>query len=51
MMKSKAVSVDGVEATEENVSNSTYVVQRLCSIYTKGTDSELVKAWFDFPEV
>ena len=46
---SKAVSVDGVEATEENVSNGTYVVQRpFVQIYTKGTDSELVKAWFDF---
>lgn len=45
----KAVSVDGVEATEENVSNGTYVVQRpFVEIYTKGTDSELVKAWFDF---
>ena len=45
----KAVSVDGVEATEENVSNGTYVVQRpFVQIYTKGTDSELVKAWFDF---
>ena len=31
MMKSKAVSVGGVEATEENVSNEfTYVVQRPC---------------------
>ena len=38
-----------VEATEENVSNGTYVVQRpFVQIYTKGTDSELVKAWFDF---
>lgn len=45
----KAVSVDDVEATEENVSNGSYVVQRpFVEIYNKGTDSDLVMAWFDF---
>lgn len=45
----KAVDVDGVKASEENVSNGTYKVQRpFIEIYKKGTDSDLVKAWFDF---
>ena len=45
----KAVDVDGVAATEENVANGTYVVQRpFVEIYKKDSDSELIKAWFDF---
>ena len=45
----KAVKVDGVEATDENIVNGTYKVSRpFIQIYKKGTDSELVKAWFDF---
>lgn len=45
----KAVDVDGVKANEENVSNGSYKVQRpFIEIYKKGTDSDLVKAWFDF---
>ena len=45
----KAVKVDGVEATDENILNGTYKVSRpFIQIYKKGTDSELVKAWFDF---
>ena len=43
------VKVDGVEATDENIVNGTYKVSRpFIQIYKKGTDSELVKAWFDF---
>lgn len=45
----KAVKVDGVEATEANVANATYKAQRpFVEIYTKGSDSDLVKAWFAF---
>lgn len=45
----KAVDVDGVKATEENVANGTYFVQRpFIEIYKKGSDNELVKAWFEF---
>lgn len=45
----KAVNIDGVKATEENIINKTYKAQRpFIEIYKKGTDSELVKAWFDF---
>jgi phosphate transport system substrate-binding protein len=45
----KALEVDGVKATEENVANGTYVVQRpFVQIYLKGSTDPLVKAWFEF---
>lgn len=45
----KAVNIDGVKASEENIINKTYKAQRpFIEIYKKGTDSELVKAWFEF---
>ena len=45
----KAVKVDGVEANEENIKNETYKAQRpFIEIYKKGSDDELVKAWFEF---
>jgi len=45
----KACDVDGVKASEENIINKTYVAQRpFIEIYKKGSDSELVKAWFAF---
>lgn len=44
-----ACNVDGVKASEENILNKTYKAQRpFIEIYKKGSDSELVKAWFDF---
>jgi phosphate transport system substrate-binding protein len=45
----KAVDIDSVKANEENILNKSYKAQRpFIEIYKKGTDSELVKAWFDF---
>lgn len=45
----KALKVDGVEATEENVSNGTYKVQRnFTQITKKGSTDSIIKAWFDF---
>ncbi len=45
----KAVDIDGVKANEENIVNKTYKAQRpFIEIYKKGTDSDLVKAWFEF---
>ena len=45
----KAVKVDGTEATEENVANGTYTVQRpFVQIYKKGSTDPLIKAWFEF---
>ena len=45
----KAVDVDGVKASEENILNATYKVQRpFIEIYKKGSDSDLIKAWFAF---
>jgi len=45
----KAVDVDNVKANEENIVNKTYKAQRpFIEIYKKGTDSDLVKAWFEF---
>lgn len=45
----KAVDVDGVKATEENVANGTYTVQRpFVQIYKKGSTDPLIKAWFEF---
>ena len=47
-----ACKVDGVEATEENIENGTYTVQRpFIQIYKKGTDSALINAWFEFIEL
>lgn len=44
-----ACKVDGVEATEENIIDGSYKAQRpFIQIYKKGSDSELIKAWFDF---
>lgn len=45
----QAVSVDGVKANEENILNKTYKAQRpFLEIYKKGSDSDLIKAWFAF---
>ncbi len=45
----KAVNVDGVAATDANILNGTYKVSRpFIQIYKKGSDSELVQAWFAF---
>lgn len=45
----KAVDIDGVKANEENIVNGSYKAQRpFIEIYKKGTDSDLVKAWFEF---
>ena len=45
----KAVDIDGIKATEENIVNGSYKAQRpFIEIYKKGTDSDLVKAWFEF---
>ncbi|HEX2986299.1 MAG TPA: phosphate ABC transporter substrate-binding protein [Caproiciproducens sp.] len=47
----KPVSVDGVKASEATIKNKTYKAQRpFIEIYKKGTDSDLVKAWFRFIE-
>lgn len=45
----KALKIDGVEASEATVANGTYKVQRpFLEIYKKGSDNELIKAWFEF---
>jgi phosphate binding protein len=45
----KAVDIDGIKGSEENILNKSYKAQRpFIEIYKKGTDSDLVKAWFDF---
>lgn len=45
----KAVDIDHVKVNEENIVNGTYKAQRpFIEIYKKGTDSDLVKAWFAF---
>lgn len=45
----QAVKVDGVEATEPNVADGSYFVQRpFVQIYKKGSTDPLVKAWFEF---
>jgi phosphate transport system substrate-binding protein len=45
----KSCNVNGVKATEENIVNKTYVAQRpFIEIYKKGSDSDLIKAWFAF---
>jgi len=44
----KAVSVDGVEATIENVKSEKYKVARPFLLVTKGTENELVKDFLNF---
>ncbi|WP_283610496.1 phosphate ABC transporter substrate-binding protein [Faecalispora anaeroviscerum] len=45
----KALKIDGVAASEATVADGTYKVQRpFIEIYKKGSDNELVKAWFEF---
>ncbi|MEE1491373.1 MAG: substrate-binding domain-containing protein, partial [Massilioclostridium sp.] len=45
----KALTVDGIEATEPNVADGSYFVQRpFVQIYKKGSSDPLVKAWFEF---
>lgn len=44
----KAASVDGVEATIENVKSGEYKVARPFLLVTKGTESELVKDFLSF---
>ena len=49
----KAVSLDGVEATEENIKAGTYILSRPFVMATKGEISEqsdLVQAWFAYIE-
>lgn len=44
-----ACTIDGAAATEENIKNGSYTVQRsFLQIYKKGTDSVLIDAWFAF---
>ncbi len=45
-----AASVDGVEATVENVKSGEYAVARPFLLVTKGTESELVKDFISFTE-
>jgi len=44
----KAVQIDGVEATSENVKNGTYKVSRPFNIATKGETEGLTKDFIDF---
>ncbi len=44
----KALKVDGVEATSENVKNGSYKVQRPFNIATKGTVSEVSQDFIDY---
>ncbi len=45
----QALRVDGVDPTEENIANGTYTISRpFIQIYKKGSDSELIQAWFAF---
>ncbi|KXG75950.1 phosphate ABC transporter substrate-binding protein [Thermotalea metallivorans] len=44
----KAVKVEGVEATEENVKNGTFKISRPFLYLTKGEESEVVKAFIQF---
>lgn len=46
----KAVTVDGVEATVENVKSGDYKVSRPFLLVTKGTESDLVKDFLSFVE-
>ena len=47
----KALSLDGVEATEANIKAGSYLLSRPFVMATKGeisAQNELVKAWFDY---
>jgi len=44
----KALKIDGVEATEANVKNKTYKLQRPFNYVTKGEPNQLAKAFIDF---
>lgn len=44
----KAVKVEGVEATEENVKNGTFKISRPFLYLTNGEESEVVKAFIEF---
>jgi phosphate transport system substrate-binding protein len=44
----KAVSVDGVQAREENAANGSYPVVRPLNMLTMGEPGELAGAWLDF---
>lgn len=44
----KTLKYEGVEATEENVTNGTYPVWAYEHMYTKGEPNELVKAFLDY---
>ncbi|MDR1912737.1 MAG: substrate-binding domain-containing protein [Helicobacteraceae bacterium] len=44
----KAVNIDGVKATAENVKNGTYPISRPFNIATKGEPSTLAKDFIDF---
>lgn len=45
----KAVTVDNVKPSEETIKDGTYKLQRpFIEIYKRGSDNELVKAWFEF---
>lgn len=44
----KAVKIDGVEATPENIKNGSYPVARPFNIATKGTPSELAQDFIDY---
>ena len=46
----KAASVDGVEATIENVKSGNYAVARPFLLVTKGSESDLVKDFISFTE-
>jgi phosphate transport system substrate-binding protein len=43
-----ALSVDGIAATEANVKNKSYILQRPFLCLTKGSEPDLVKAFFAF---
>ena len=44
----KALSVDGVEATEANAASGAYPIVRPLNMMTKGEPTGVVKAWLDF---
>lgn len=44
----KAVKIDGVEATAENIKNDTYKIARPFNIATKGTVSEVAQDFIDY---
>ena len=44
----KALSVNGVVASEQNVANHTYPIGRTLHFFTKGAPTEAVKSYVDF---